>query len=381
MNTIISIPVVFHILTNNLNLTQTIAEVQAQKIIDTLNNDFNNYSTDYDDVTTNNFAYISIINEVFLNSPIATTKLEIYESYLSDRIPTEPANIEFSIGQIYFYPIEDRLYTDSIDENYQNEVRLFILNNEARHIQPDLFLNIWIVDTNNQQTLAFSSFPWEDLDDGTHGLIIHLRIFYPELYGLKDNYYNLFRTVTHEVGHWMGLLHVFASDGTNPDKIDINSAYGVSDPLSNTLIQNDPNYNPLFMNFMDYTYDKYMAIFTINQIRKIRYILNTYRPKIFQSIGLTIDLPVPQYFPGLNNDNQRIPIPKPLPISLPITGTNRLNSRLNSRPNSRRIDQRRREGKLAAQIDTLNFVEQDVNFTPILGTQTDYKVPAKIPYK
>jgi hypothetical protein len=367
--TIIRVPIIFHILTPHASITPQVAESQALKIIDTLNNDFNNYSSDFNDVTTNNFAYMSIVDQVFQNSPIRDQKLETYDSYILDRIPQEPSNIEFSLGQIYFYPVDSRLMTNSVDENYQNEVRMYLLNSGARHIKPESFLNMWVVDTSNANTLAFSNFPWEDMSDGTHGVILHLRVFYPDIFSLKENNYDSFRTVTHEVGHWSGLLHVFSNDTGRQSAREADTSYEdapISDPTTNDMILNDPEYNPLFMNFMDYTYDRYMASFTINQVQKMRYMLQVHRPNVFKSIGLNSEIPTPRYIPDLQEQADQ-----------GLTGSNTRTVPVRT-PGGRK----RHDGRALGRVDELSFVEHDVNFIPIMGatdTKPHRKVPMQLP--
>lgn len=88
--------------------------------------------------------------------------------------------------------------------------------------------------------------------------------------------YNYGRTATHEVGHWLNLYHIWGDDGT---------ACTGSDNVSDTPNQADENYGcptfptiscsngpngDMFMNYMDYTDDGCMNMFTIGQTARIQ---------------------------------------------------------------------------------------------------------------
>jgi hypothetical protein len=186
---------------------------------------------------------------------------------------------------------------------------------------PEHFLNVWIVDMSNTQVLGFSSFPWDTYTDGCHGVIINIRCFFPSEYG--ETFYSRFKTFTHEIGHYLGLLHTFskgnielskyAAINMNDDTFTKGEATGdyIEDtpdqqaPTANPLDSNtnydllyNKTYNPLFMNFMDYTYDMYVTMFTFNQIQKMRYMIYNYRANVNSTKHTSeINLPSAKYDP------------------------------------------------------------------------------------
>lgn len=321
MDTTIVVKVIFHFLVpvGTYNRDKVIA--RAHDIIQSLNDDFNNYSKNPN--TMNNFRYKNIVNQVFLHNMVKQTRY-LSSEYLN-LLPTKPSNIIFELGQVYFYPVRGRLnlahYDDLVDvEMEQQAIKQFIYQNRAHAtnpISPEYFLNIWVVDMNNTLILGFSSFPWEVID-GYHGIIVGLRVFFPEDYGEKN--FNLFKTFTHEVGHFFGLLHVFNQNSaigayaavninTDDEKIvddggdyvadtpnQLTATYDPIDKIQNRKLHQDNNYNPLFMNFMDYTYDRYVTMFTKNQIQKMRYFIQTYRPKLNYNVHKIVP-PAPKYDP------------------------------------------------------------------------------------
>lgn len=87
------------------------------------------------------------------------------------------------------------------------------------------------------------------------------------------------RTATHEVGHWLNLRHIWGDDGgvvdrcSGTDFINDTPNQRVSTRGCPSFPQiscnNDPN-GDMFMNYMDYTYDQCMNMFTNGQKDRMR---------------------------------------------------------------------------------------------------------------
>jgi hypothetical protein len=101
--------------------------------------------------------------------------------------------------------------------------------------------------------------------------------------------YNLGRTATHEVGHYLGLFHTFNAGCGNA------SCYTSGDRICDTNPEQNPRFNcsaasscgtsdPI-TNFMDYTNDSCMNNFTQEQGRRMRCTLQHYRPNLGQPAG------------------------------------------------------------------------------------------------
>ena len=335
MDSTFNIIIVFHFLAPKGSYNKDRVLSRAHDIIMSLNDDFNNYSNNPN--TMNNFKYKSIINQVFIGN-MTKQKNYLGQGYLKF-LPTKPSNIIFELGEIYYYPVKNRLnlgqYNDIKDIEIEHQViKQFIHQNRADAIHPDNLMNIWVIDMGDTSVLGFSNFPWE-ISDNYHGIIINRRCFFPEDY--NETNFASFKTFTHEIGHYLGLLHVLSNNsapgaysatninadcekifGNNdyiteiPDKLD--TAYDPTDKNGNKKLHLDNQYNPLFMNFMDYTNDKYVTMFTPNQIQKMRFMLFTFRPKL-NSITNKVRLPTPKYNPDTDtiygimskNNNTRNP--------------------------------------------------------------------------
>ena len=103
--------------------------------------------------------------------------------------------------------------------------------------------------------------------------------------------YNQGRTLTHEVGHYLGLWHTFDNGcGTT------SGCYSTGDTLCDTNRQSQPTYgcpgsssscsssDPIH-NYMDYTDDLCMWEFSPEQINRMRCSILYYRPALFEVVG------------------------------------------------------------------------------------------------
>jgi hypothetical protein len=157
---------------------------------------------------------------------------------------------------------------------------------EALNVNPGNFLNIY---TNNTGWLGYATWPWSDGGLPHDGVVIRWSAF-----GRNSPLprYDLGRTGTHEVGHYLGLLHTFEggcgsstepgcySDGdricdTNPEAAD---HYGCTQTYSCDATLADPIHN-----YMNYTDDLCMTEFTIEQAQRLVCILENYRTTFLTS--------------------------------------------------------------------------------------------------
>lgn len=308
-----NIQVIFHILSPNNKFKQrSLVEARIKEILQSVNNDFNNYGND---INSNNYKYQKTINNVFSTYP---KKKAIYlsDDYIKN-IPSSPSNISFELSQLYFYPVSTKLdlRVNKDEEEQIFVMKKYILNNQANAIYPNEYLNIWILDTINNSVLASSSFPWTDIND-TNGIILSLQIMFPDTY---ESEYNLYKTFSHEIGHYFGLLHVFSKATIAQNNINMHNDIIKDIPKQNTIITDpttdktlltDIYYCPLFMNIMSYCSDKYVCCFTKNQIEKMRFMIKTYRSGLIKPSSI---LPIP------NDDKSIIKVNKSLSNNINMT--------------------------------------------------------------
>ena len=183
---------------------------------------------------------------------------------------------------------------------------------------PHKYLNIWIVESieaftnDGGTTLGFAQFP-EQLASSpeTDGLVI----IYDYLGSIEEANGRVGRTATHEIGHWLGLRHIWGDDDFSADgeqlpidpyegfsTAELEQVCGGDDGVEDTPLQDTRNYgNPefprksechdlwfgdMFMNYMDYVDDSSMNAFSNGQEAVMVNVLETIRTEIWSAENL-----------------------------------------------------------------------------------------------
>ena len=244
---ILTIPVIFHIITDGAGAENlTAAQVQAQ--VDQLNIDFRNLAGSS-------------------NAVAADLEIEFCLATLdpSDNIMPEPG-----INRITTYG-DGPFFTAFVDGTIK----------PGTSWNPNDYMNVWVADISGG-ILGYAQRP-----DGS-GLAgmgavggaanTDGAVFSYKTIGSVDNpnpnggSYSLGRTVTHEVGHWMGLLHIWGNGGCGIDD------FCGDTPVSDASNFGCPNHTScgtrdMIENYMDYTNDACMDIFTEDQKARVRTVM------------------------------------------------------------------------------------------------------------
>lgn len=151
------------------------------------------------------------------------------------------------------------------------------------------YLNIWVVPAINGGTLGYAQFPGGPAS--TDGVVI-AHIYFGNT-GTASAPFNLGRTATHEVGHWLNLYHIWGDDGTSCSGSDLvgdtpnqgDENYGCPS-FPTTSCSNGPN-GDMYMNYMDYTDDACMYMFTAGQKTRMHAVFASGGPRnsITTSLG------------------------------------------------------------------------------------------------
>lgn len=151
------------------------------------------------------------------------------------------------------------------------------------------YLNIWVCNFTGASTaiIGISQFPGGSA--ATDGCVIAYGTVGGDTYHGTTPSYNLGRTITHEVGHWLNLRHIWGDDGTactgsdyvtdTPNQADENYGCPAFPHISCT---NGPN-GDMFMNYMDYGDDNCLNMFTTGQGTRMTAALNGPRSSIKNS--------------------------------------------------------------------------------------------------
>ncbi len=128
---------------------------------------------------------------------------------------------------------------------------------------PTTKLNIWVCNLSNN-ILGYAQFPGGS--SATDGVVLDNNCV--GVASSNFSMYNKGRTATHEVGHWLGLRHIWGDQTCGSDLVS-------DTPNHNTANYGCPSYPhystcngapvEMTMNYMDYTDDNCMYMFTLGQ--------------------------------------------------------------------------------------------------------------------
>ncbi|MCO6148027.1 T9SS type A sorting domain-containing protein [Flavobacterium sp. NRK1] len=255
-NTIMTIPVVVHVVYNTS--VQNISDEQVQSQIDVLNEDYRMMAgtPGFDD------SGLGVDTQI----EFCLAKVDM-EGNATDGI--------------------DRLFTTTTQFTTRQSVEDF---KSFTIWDPTQYFNIWTVNWGGELSnlLGYSQFPSESGlqgladyggDDFTDGVVISYKNFgsankvdsnvfqWPYQYG---------RTATHEIGHALGLRHIWGDD----DNCQGND-YCADTPVANAATQGCPLGQDscpqvgldMIQNYMDYSNDECMHIFTQNQLDRMLVVL------------------------------------------------------------------------------------------------------------
>jgi hypothetical protein len=173
------------------------------------------------------------------------------------------------------------------------------------------YLNVWVC--NLTDYLGYTQFPVSTLpglENGstnalTDGIVIWYRAFGSGDDGpfSLDPDYAKGRTLTHEMGHFFGLRHIWGDDNGCEQPNGAGSDYVADTPDQSSSTNNCPAHprsdscSPakMFQNYLDYTDDACMNLFTEGQVNRMGIVIESSprRASLLTSPGLSDPLPVP----------------------------------------------------------------------------------------
>ncbi|MEP2025431.1 MAG: zinc metalloprotease [Reichenbachiella sp.] len=241
------IPVVFHVVYHTD--LQNISDQQIWSQLSVLNNDFRRYNAD-----------ASNTDEEF--KPLATdAKLTFV---LAD---VDPGN----------RPTDGITRTKTESTVFSNNDLHDSSAGGVDGWDPTKYLNIWIAPL-APGLLGYASSV--GVSSQFDGIAIHYENVGEE--GTAKEPYHLGRTLTHEMGHYLGMSHLWGNGGCESDD-------GIVDtPLQDKALagcdvdQSSCDSKDMVQNFMNLADDDCLNFFTIGQVRVMRSMLTQYKPQLFR---------------------------------------------------------------------------------------------------
>ena len=254
-NVTFRIPVVVHVLYNSAG--QNISDQQILSQIDALNRDFRRKNPD----TVNTpHSFKTHAADIHLEFGLAT----------SDPVGRPTTGVVRRHTSVSYWQMDDKIKyasqggDDAWDSRY--------------------YLNIWV--GNMIGLLGYSSLP--GCSPATDGIVITTSVFGTTNVSAP---YNLGRTAVHETGHWLGLKHIWGDTYCGDDLVDDtpkqgNFTSGCPGKFRSSC-DNGPD-GDMYMNYMDFTDDGCLNLFTAGQKQRMLSLFNDGGPRasLLNSRGL-----------------------------------------------------------------------------------------------
>ncbi|MGA0560634.1 M43 family zinc metalloprotease [Larkinella sp. VNQ87] len=151
---------------------------------------------------------------------------------------------------------------------------------------PEKYFNIWVVDfaATDDRLLGYAQFPSQSTLPGlspnmgagsTDGVVVRYQSFGNAEKGnfpVMQAPYNLGRTLTHEVGHWLGLYHIWGDANCGNDYVD-DTPTQASESRGCQKGRTSCGSTNMVENYMDYSDDGCFNIFTRGQKTRMRAVM------------------------------------------------------------------------------------------------------------
>ncbi len=230
---VITIPVVVHVLYNTSS--ENISDAQIQSQLDVLNADFRRTNSD----ATNQW------------SQAADSEIEFC-------LATVDPNGNATTGIT-------RTYTSTTSFGSDDKMK-YTSQGGKNAWDTGKYLNMWVCDLGSS-LLGYAQFPGSG-SASTDGVVMGYRYF--GTVGAAQAPFDGGRTTTHEVGHWLNLRHIWGDGNCNYD--DYVNDTPASDAANYGCASSHYSCNSLDMvqNYMDYSDDSCMNLFTTGQKTRMR---------------------------------------------------------------------------------------------------------------
>lgn len=221
---------------------------------------------------------ISVLNADFQKKNAELSKSSVYLAGNNSSVVAD-CQVEFTIQKII------RLSGGPVATFGTNDDVKFTSRGGSDAINATTALNMWVCDLSSGY-LGYAQFPGGA--SATDGVVIDYQAF-----GTTATYpmyadFNKGRTATHEVGHWLNLRHIWGDSrcgndyvGDTPQHDGAN--YGCPGESDKSFCKGTVS-KDMWMNYMDYTNDACMYMFTVNQKERMDVTLANARSSYYSTM-------------------------------------------------------------------------------------------------
>lgn len=260
-NSVITIPTVVHIVYNEAS--ENISDAQILSQIAVLNQDFRRLNAD---ATNTPADFLPVAADIEIEFCLATL----------DPNGNPTTGITRTVTDQLSFGANDLIKTNQTGGKDAWDTRSY--------------LNIWVSDLG--LLLGYAQLPGGNIS--TDGIVIDHRSF--GTVGTVVPPFHLGRTTTHEVGHWLNLFHIWGDGACSLDDAvsdtplagaSSNVGAPCSHPDQNTCDEGVGDLPDMFQNYMDYSHDVCMNLFTQGQKIRMRSLFDpgNARSSLLQSNG------------------------------------------------------------------------------------------------
>ncbi len=251
----IYIPVVFHVLYNEE--IENISDAQIERGIEILNEDFSNTGLNQPDSNWPQNAAVDI------------------QFYLADTDPN--GNATSGITRTFTALPEFEIDNQSSYSELPN-VAIKVTEYGGKDAWPsDQYMNVWVGDLSGYLA-GFATFPGYSFPE-YDGVVMDYLFVGDIGTGSSIPNFDKGRTMTHEVGHWLNLYHIWGDGDCSSDDLvedtPLQSGFNSGCPID---AYSCASYD-MTVNFMDYTFDQCMSVFTEGQKERMRAIFEPDGPR------------------------------------------------------------------------------------------------------
>jgi hypothetical protein len=266
---IIRIPVVVHVLYNDAS--QNISDAQINSQIEALNRDFRRRNAD-------------TINTPAVFKPLAADIQIEFALATADGNGRATNGIVRKATGVKYWSMDDKIKYSSQGGDDAWDSRYY--------------LNIWV--GNTRSLLGYAS--TIGAPAAVDGIVINTSAF--GILGMSGAY-DKGRTVVHEVGHWLGLKHIWGDtycgdDGVEDTPKQTGFTTGCPTGVRTSSCSTDAS-GSMYMNYMDFTNDACLNLFTQGQKARMWSLFNDGAPRYLLLFSKGLDAP-------WNNNTEPIPV-------------------------------------------------------------------------